>query len=126
MHNLYLEDRNTIGYIERVLSIILDREIRIILKLTEDGRLYIIIKEDGFELNPTMVSNDMLKLLLILTAIALRPPMLVIDEIENSLYPKTIEFITDELKRSEIITIATTHSPVVVDRVREFDPCREG
>ncbi len=47
-----------------------------------------------------MISNGMLKLLLILTASALRPSILVIDEIENSIHPKAVEFIIDELRDS--------------------------
>ncbi len=117
LHNLYLEDRDAIEYIERVLNIIFDRKIRIIPKLTSDNRVYITINEDGLKLNPHMISDGMLKLLLILTAIALRPSILVIDEIENSIYPKAIEFIVGELKDSDIITIVTTHSPIVVDIV---------
>jgi len=53
----------------------------------------------------------------LITAIELKPALIVIDEIENSLYAKTIEFLIDELKNSKSQVIITTHSPVVVDLV---------
>ncbi len=45
----------------------------------------------------------------------LEPFLLIIDEIENSLHPKTLEKLLDELKSCDTTVIITTHSPVVVD-----------
>lgn len=85
--------------------------------LTPQGQVFIKIYENGVELNPPCISDGFYKVLAILTAIESRPSLLAIDEIENSLHAKTLEYIIDELKSSGVTVIITTHSPVVVDMV---------
>lgn len=58
------------------------------------------------------------KLLAILAAIELKPTLLAIDEIENSLYAEALEYVIDELRNSKTTVIVATHSPVVVDMVK--------
>ena len=51
----------------------------------------------------------------------MKPSLLIIDEVENSLHPETLEKLLDELKSSETTVIITTHSPVVVDMTDPAD-----
>ncbi|WP_179293857.1 AAA family ATPase [Candidatus Methanoperedens nitratireducens] len=83
--------------------------------ITDDGRVMIKFFEDGLELLPPNTSDGFYKILTILIAIYLKPPLLIIDEIENSLHPSTLELILDTIKIGDTQTIITTHSPIVVD-----------
>ncbi len=83
--------------------------------LTDDGRVMIKFFEDGLELLPPNTSDGFYKILTVLIAIYLKPPLLIIDEIENSLHPSTLELILDTIKIGDTQAIITTHSPVVVD-----------
>jgi predicted ATPase len=90
---------------------------QIATSLTPQGEVFIKVYENGVELNPPCISDGFYKVLAILAAIELRPSLLAIDEIENSLHAKTLEYIIDELKSSGVTVVLTTHSPVVVDMV---------
>jgi len=81
------------------------------------GELVIKIYENDHELYPPCIPDGFYKVLAILTAIELKPSILVIDEIENSLHAEALEYIIDELKNSDATVIVATHSPVVVDIV---------
>ncbi|VVB89406.1 DNA replication and repair protein RecF [uncultured archaeon] len=83
--------------------------------ITDDGRVMIKFFEDGLELSPPNTSDGFYKILTVLVAIYLKPPLLIIDEIENSLHPSTLELILDTIKIGDTQTIITTHSPIVVD-----------
>ncbi len=82
---------------------------------TEDGRVMIKFLEGNFELLPPNTSDGYYKILTVFMAIYLKPPLLIIDEIENSLHPSTLELILDTIGISDTQAIITTHSPVVVD-----------
>jgi predicted ATPase len=83
--------------------------------ITDDGRVMIKFFEDGLELLPPNTSDGFYKILTVLIAIYLKPPLLIIDEIENSLHPSTLELILDTIGIGDTQAIITTHSPVVVD-----------
>ena len=83
--------------------------------ITDDGRVMIKFFEDGLELLPPNTSDGFYKILTMLIAIYLKPPLLIVDEIENSLHPSTLELILDTIKIGDNQAIITTHSPVVVD-----------
>jgi predicted ATPase len=83
--------------------------------ITDDGRVMIKFFEEGFELLPPNTSDGIYKILAVLIAIYLKPPLLIIDEIENSLHPSTLELILDTIRIGDTQAIITTHSPVVVD-----------
>lgn len=89
--------------------------------ITDDGRVMIKFLEDGFDLLPPNTSDGFYKILTMLIAIYLKPPLLIIDEIENSLHPETLELILDTIKATDIQAIITTHSPVVVDMTEPND-----
>ncbi len=86
-------------------------------KLLGDGRISLVLVENGLELDPPSISDGVLKVLGIATALYnIRGGMLLIDQIEDSLHAFTIETILDELREKENLTvIVTTHSPVVID-----------
>ena len=103
------------------VSTIFGESVSIKPEVTEDGRVYIKVFEDGLELKPTMVADGLWKVLTIMVAIERKPKLLVIDELENSLHPEAIEYVVNELKNSGSIVIATTHSPAVVDVAKPED-----
>ncbi len=120
LHTIYTERGEIPRRIQRVLrSIFGDVEVR--PKITEDGRVFIQVYENGYPLHPRAVSDGFWKVLTILTAIELNPSIILIDELENSLHPEAVEYIVNELKNSKSVVIATTHSPAVVDIVNPED-----
>jgi ABC-type bacteriocin/lantibiotic exporter with double-glycine peptidase domain len=54
-------------------------------------------------------------MLFILAAIELKPKILLVDELENSLYASLIEYIMDSLQTCDTTVIVSTHSLVVID-----------
>ncbi len=120
LHNIFLEKEKIPEDILNPLSIIFPNT-RISFQLTDDGRVLMKVFEEGVELAPPSISDGFYKMLLILTAIYLKPSILIIDEIENSLYPEALELIFDTLKDSDSQVIITTHSPIVVDLTEPED-----
>jgi predicted ATPase len=88
---------------------------------TSDGKVFLKVYEKEVELNPPCLADGLYKVLAILTAIELKPSLLAIDEVENSLYKEALEHVIDELRTSESTVIITTHSPLVVDIVKLED-----
>lgn len=89
--------------------------------LTSDGKVFIKMYDKGIELDPPCIPDGLYKILTVLAAIELKPSLLAVDEIENSLYAEALEYVIDELKNSETTVIVTTHSPLVVDMVKLED-----
>ncbi len=116
IYNLFLENGQVPDGIKTLLSYIFPNTY-LIFKLTDDGRILMEISENDLVLLPPSISVGCFKFLTIITALELKPSLIVIDELENSLYPKAIELIMDEFKNEEGQVIITTHSPVVVDLV---------
>ncbi|MDD5616523.1 MAG: AAA family ATPase [Candidatus Methanoperedens sp.] len=113
-HTIYLKEGKIPEQIYNPLTMVFPK-IDVRPHLTDDGRVMIKFSEDGLELLPPNTSDGFYKILTLLTAIYLKPPLLIIDEIENSLHPETLELILDTIKISDTQAIITTHSPVVVD-----------
>jgi len=120
LHTIYTDRGGIPRRIQRVISSIFGN-VEIKPKITEDGRVYIEVYENGYPLNPRVISDGFWKTLTILTAIELKPSIILIDELENSLHPEAIKYIVNELKNSKCIVIASTHSPAVVDIVDPED-----
>jgi predicted ATPase len=91
------------------------------LELTNDGRVFLKVIENSFELNPPCISDGFFKVLTLLVAIESKPSIIAIDEIENSLHARALEYIIDELKNAGTNVIITTHSAIVVDIVQPDD-----
>lgn len=81
------------------------------------GRVALMVEEDGLELPPPNIPDGLFKLLAILTAVELKPSLLLIDEIENSMHYRMIEYVVDVLNHLEIPVLVATHSPHIVDLV---------
>ncbi|WP_456475165.1 AAA family ATPase [Candidatus Pyrohabitans sp.] len=119
-HSIYIREGKIPDQIYYPLSMLFpDIEVR--PHITDDGRVMIKIWEKGLELLPPNISDGFYKVLTILTAIYLKPSLLIIDEIENSLHPETLELILDTIRKSDVNAMITTHSPVVVDMVELSD-----
>jgi predicted ATPase len=119
-HSIYLKEGKVPDEIKIPLSMIFpDFVVR--PELTEDGRVMIKIWEKDLELLPPNTSDGFYKALAILIASYLNPPLVLIDEIEDSLHPETLELILDTIRRSNSQAIITTHSPVVIDIVEPKD-----
>lgn len=113
-HTIYLKEGKIPDEISNPLSMVFPK-LDVRPHITDDGRVMIKFLEDGLELLPPNTSDGFYKILTLLTAIYLKPPLLIIDEIENSLHPSILELILDTIKIGDIQTIITTHSPIVVD-----------
>jgi hypothetical protein len=113
-HTIYLKEGKIPEEISNPLSMVFPK-LDVRPHLTDDGRVMIKFLEEGLELLPPNTSDGFYKILTVLIAIYLKPPLLIIDEIENSLHPSTLELILDTIRISETQAIITTHSPVVVD-----------
>ncbi|MBZ0174141.1 MAG: ATP-binding protein [Candidatus Methanoperedens nitroreducens] len=119
-HTIYLKEGKVPEEIYNPLSLVFPK-IDVRPHITDDGRVMIKFFENGFDLLPPNTSDGIYKILTVLIAIYLKPPLLIIDEIENSLHPETLELILDTIKASDIQAIITTHSPVVVDMTEPDD-----
>ena len=120
LYNIWLREGRLPDEIAKPLSVAFPNT-RVFFQLTEDGRVMMKVFEGNLELAPPGISDGLYKTLAILTATYLKPPLLMIDEIENSLHPETLELILDVLRGSESQVIITTHSPVVVDITEPSD-----
>jgi predicted ATPase len=92
-------------------------ETQIRFQLTTDGKVYIQLLEKGLKLPPPCIADGFYKILIVLLALESNPSLILIDELENSLYAEALQYVIDELKNSRTTVIITTHSPVVVDMV---------
>ena len=92
-------------------------EVRV--EFNEYGQIMLVFYErrgeKSIQLYPAMVPDGAVKLLSIIAAIALRPSLLAVDEIENSMHAALIDYIMRELEDLGKPAILTTHSPLVVD-----------
>lgn len=89
--------------------------------LTADGRILLIVREGKIDLYPPSLPDGFYKTLMILTALELNPGILLIDEVENTLHPRALELLFDEIKTSGVQTVLTTHSPAVIDLAQPED-----
>ncbi|NJD78147.1 MAG: recombinase RecF [Candidatus Methanoperedens sp.] len=119
-HTIYLKEGKIPEEIYNPFAMVFPK-IDIRPHITDDGRVMIKFFEDGLELLPPNTSDGFYKILTVLTAIYLKPPLLIIDEIENSLHPETLELILDTIRAADVQAIITTHSPVVVDMTEPED-----
>jgi len=81
------------------------------------NRVFFIVREGSVELPPPNVADGIIKVLAIATAVELKPSILLIDEIENSLHVEAIQKVFDFLNNLEIPVVVATHSPAVIDLV---------
>ncbi|HEX3150334.1 MAG TPA: AAA family ATPase [Gemmataceae bacterium] len=82
---------------------------------------YLNLKEESFEVPGWLLSSGTLRIVALLAVLRhpMPPPLLVIEEIENGLDPRTLQMVVNEIraatesKRTQVIL--TTHSPALLD-----------
>ncbi len=122
LYTFFLSRRGRLpGRVEAALRDIFGSDVSVTFDLAPDGRIYMRVYEGDLPLDPPMISDGFYKVLVVLTAIETKPSILAIDELENSLHLEAIERILDDLMSADCIVVATTHSPLVIDRVDPKD-----
>jgi predicted ATPase len=82
---------------------------------------YLKLKEEGFEVPGWLLSTGTLRILALLACLRhpQPPPLLVIEEIENGLDPRTLHLLVEEIRAAITAgttqVILTTHSPYLLD-----------
>jgi hypothetical protein len=79
------------------------------------NRVFFAARERDLELPPSNIADGVIKVLAISVAVELEPFILLIDEVENSLHVKALEYVFDLLNSLEIPVVLATHSPILVD-----------
>jgi len=98
----------------------------------KEGNFYLYELEKELEVSKEHLPDGLIKSLVILTAMEKEPPLLFVDEVENSLHPELLEFLISTLKReSKGYVFVATHSPLVLNLVESeeiwiFKPTIEG
>jgi len=115
LHAFFLENGQLPKSIKNVLSHVFPT-LDVRLQLTSDHRIHIKAMQNGSNLVAPSLPDGLYKVIAILTALELKPPLLVIDELENSIHPETMNYILDEFElEQDMLSLITTHSPSVVD-----------
>jgi len=113
---LTLYGGNVLNSILSSIAYILDeKHVRLNIKPTTDGRAFLTLTMGNLDLSPPFVSDGVLKMLAMEIAINQGAPLLVVDEIENSLHVKAVHRLLDDIRSSNTALIATTHSPAIID-----------
>ncbi|WP_221290335.1 AAA family ATPase [Stygiolobus caldivivus] len=117
LHNLY-SGGGLPGYID-----VKEEGYSISFKLSDEGNVILYVNDHGVLVPPPSVPSGLIKMLTIMTALALRPKVLAIDEVEDSLHLKYIERLLDVFGYFSDGTqiILSTHSPAVIDLVNPSD-----
>jgi len=84
---------------------------------TTDGRIYLEFRENSLKkpFKPPSIPTGLFKLIAVELSLCIDSPLIIIDEIENSLHAKIIAYILDEFRESKSIGLFTTHSPALID-----------
>ena len=114
LYNLFMGRNELPSFIAKHLTLAFPNH-TLRFNLTEDGRIYVKVFEGELELDPPCIPDGFHKFLALITALELKPSLLVVDELENSLHPKLLELVLDAFKHSDSTIIAATHNPYVID-----------
>ncbi|CCC81047.1 AAA family ATPase [Thermoproteus tenax] len=89
--------------------------------LLEVRQLYnsalLVAREGDVELPPSNIPDGLLKLVVLMLAVDLGPSLLLVDEVENSMHARLLEYVVDVFNGLNVPVLLATHSPVVVDLV---------
>lgn len=90
--------------------------------LTPDGRTYIAVRESPFPtpFDSHQVSDGMLKFLAVVSVLSSpTPPIsILLEEPENFIHPRLLDFIVDLARKCEAQVLMTTHSPYLVNQLK--------
>ncbi|MHA1339247.1 MAG: AAA family ATPase [Promethearchaeota archaeon] len=114
IYNLFLEQNGIPELIQFFIEQIFPNQ-KISFELTQDGRILLKVKQGSEEFFSPSISQGFYKCLVLATLIELNPPIIIIDEIENSLYAKVLNLFIDIIRERKIQLIITTHSPYLID-----------
>jgi len=84
---------------------------------TRFGRVVLVGEENGVELPPPCLPDGLVKLVALMVAAELGPSILLVDEVENSMHARLLEYVIDEFNGLGVPVLVATHSPIVVDLV---------
>jgi predicted ATPase len=82
---------------------------------------YLKLKEENFEVPGWLLSTGTLRIVALLACLRhpMPPPVLVVEEIENGLDPRTLHLLVEEIRAAITAgttqVIVTTHSPYLLD-----------
>jgi len=114
MYRLRRVNRGFMDRISEALSMFFPN-IQIDFDMLPDGRLSLVMYEHGEAYPSPCIPDGMIKLLTILTALELKPSLLLIDEVENSMHARMLEYVFDELNNANFPVLIATHSPYFID-----------
>ncbi|WP_053240510.1 AAA family ATPase [Pyrobaculum islandicum] len=77
----------------------------------------LVAREGDVELPPSNIPDGLLKLVVLMLAVDLGPSLLLVDEVENSMHARLLEYVVDVFNGLGVPVLLATHSPVVVDLV---------
>lgn len=81
------------------------------------GNIVLFAEEGDLELAPPNLPDGLFKFVSLMLALDLEPTLLLVDEIENSMHARLIEYVIDEFSSLSIPVLLATHSPTVIDLV---------
>ncbi|MGH8017628.1 MAG: AAA family ATPase [Opitutaceae bacterium] len=113
------------GVIETVAGILgYGRDLQPVASSAVERTLHLKLVEGDFEVPGWLLSSGTLRLVALLCLLRdpSPPSLIVIEELENGLDPRTVALVIDEIRRAveteRTQVIATTHSPYLLDLVR--------
>ncbi len=113
------------GVVETVAGILgYGRDLQPITSSAVERMIHLSLVEDDFQVPGWLLSSGTLRLVALLALLRdpTPPELLVIEELENGLDPRTVALVIDEIrtavKERRTQVIATTHSPYLLDLVQ--------
>jgi predicted ATPase len=123
LHSIFKQDQAAFAGIVETLRYVLPYASDVQAPLTSEleRTVYLQLTEEKFKIPGWMMSSGTLRILALLALMRhpTPPPLIVIEEIENGLDPRTIHLIVEEIRtavesgRTQVII--TTHSPYLLD-----------
>lgn len=90
---------------------------RVWTSLSENWMISLNAEDNGVRIPAVSMPSGLIKAMAISVAVDLKPSLLLIDEVENSLHPRLIRRVLDILAKGDFTSIVATHSPTVIDMV---------
>lgn len=110
------------GIVETLQAILpYARDVQPVITSELERAVYLQMTEGGFKVPGWLLSTGTLRLLALLAVLRhpSPPPVVVVEEIENGLDPRTLGLLVDEIRAAvdggRMQVIATTHSPYLLD-----------
>ena len=120
LHTLLTTNRRVFETIESQIRSCVPEIEEIVLPVVSGPRVYIAVREKGFEkpFSFQQISDGTLRLLAFITALSLEPTLVAFEEPENCVHPYLLETLVDLARKSGRQVIISTHSPYLLDHVK--------